>query len=88
MGPVRYPETSVNNYHTTPNGIPEERRCRHHRGASMESSDLSMVIYFSGDKKMHLAYFGRSWPPTNLNLSKLFLKCVPMRCSCSRRRAF
>jgi hypothetical protein len=26
MGPIRCPETSVNNYHTTPRNIPEERR--------------------------------------------------------------
>jgi hypothetical protein len=25
MGPIRCPETSVNNYHTTPRNIPEER---------------------------------------------------------------
>ena len=25
MGPIRYPETSVNNHHTTPRNIPEER---------------------------------------------------------------
>jgi hypothetical protein len=26
MGPIRCPETSVKNYHTTPRNIPEERR--------------------------------------------------------------
>jgi hypothetical protein len=26
MGPMRCPETSINNYHTTPRNIPEERR--------------------------------------------------------------
>jgi hypothetical protein len=26
MGPIRCPETSVNNYHTTPRNISEERR--------------------------------------------------------------
>jgi hypothetical protein len=26
MGPIRRPETSVNNYHMTPRNIPEERR--------------------------------------------------------------
>jgi hypothetical protein len=25
MGPIRCPETSVNNYHTTPRNVPEER---------------------------------------------------------------
>jgi hypothetical protein len=28
MGPIRCPETSVNNYHTTPRNIPEERNLR------------------------------------------------------------
>jgi hypothetical protein len=28
MGPIRCPETSVNNYHTTPRNVPEERRSR------------------------------------------------------------
>jgi uracil phosphoribosyltransferase len=27
MGPIRCPETSVNNYHMTPRNIPEEHRC-------------------------------------------------------------
>jgi hypothetical protein len=26
MGPIRCPDTSVNNYHTTPRNIPEKRR--------------------------------------------------------------
>ena len=26
MGPIRCPETSVNNYHTTPHNTPEDRR--------------------------------------------------------------
>jgi hypothetical protein len=28
MGPIRCPETSANNYHTTPRNIPEERTSR------------------------------------------------------------
>jgi hypothetical protein len=35
MGPIRCPETSVNNYHTTARNIPEERR----------SHVLKMFIY-------------------------------------------
>jgi hypothetical protein len=31
MGPIRCPETSVNNYRTTPRNIPEERRSRNER---------------------------------------------------------
>jgi hypothetical protein len=37
MGPIRCPETSVNNYHTTPRNIPEERRSHQHRGGSLKS---------------------------------------------------
>ena len=36
MGPIRCPETSVNNYHTTPRNIPEERRSYQHRGGSLK----------------------------------------------------
>jgi hypothetical protein len=31
------PETSVNNYHTTPRNIPEEHRSHQHRGGSLRS---------------------------------------------------
>jgi hypothetical protein len=37
MGPIRFPETSVNNYHTTPRNISEERRSHQHRGGSLKS---------------------------------------------------
>jgi hypothetical protein len=37
MGPIRCPETSVNNYHTTPCNILEERRSHKHRGGSQKS---------------------------------------------------
>jgi hypothetical protein len=37
MRPIRCPETSVNNYHTTPRNIPEERRSHQHRGGSLKS---------------------------------------------------
>jgi hypothetical protein len=38
MGPIRCPETSVNNYHTTPGNIPEERRSHQHRRRSLKSN--------------------------------------------------
>jgi hypothetical protein len=52
MGPIRCPETSVKNYHTTPRNIPEERRSHQHRGGSLKSkladeyaaSDLSAIL--------------------------------------------
>jgi hypothetical protein len=37
MGPIRCPETSVNNYHSTLRNIPEERRSQVHRGGSLKS---------------------------------------------------
>jgi hypothetical protein len=37
MGPIRCPETSVNNYHTTPCNYPEDHRCHQHRGGSLKS---------------------------------------------------
>jgi hypothetical protein len=37
MGPIRCPETSINNYHMTPRNIPEERRSHQHRGGSLKS---------------------------------------------------
>jgi hypothetical protein len=40
MGPIRCPETSVNNYHTTPLNIPEERRSQQHI-----STDESLRLY-------------------------------------------
>jgi hypothetical protein len=38
MGPIRCPETSVNNYHMTPRNIPEDRRYHQHRGGSLKST--------------------------------------------------
>jgi hypothetical protein len=37
MGPTGFPETSVNNYHTTPRNITEERISHQHGGGSLES---------------------------------------------------
>jgi uncharacterized membrane protein YbaN (DUF454 family) len=37
MGPIRCPETSVNNYHTTPCNNPEDQRFHQHRGGSLKS---------------------------------------------------
>jgi hypothetical protein len=40
MGPVRCPEMSVNNYHSTPRNIPEENRSDQHRCGSLKSRML------------------------------------------------
>jgi hypothetical protein len=37
MGPIRCPQTWVKDYHSTLRNTPEERRCHHHRGASLKS---------------------------------------------------
>jgi hypothetical protein len=37
MGPIRCPETSINNYHTRPRNTPEDRRFYQHRGRSLKS---------------------------------------------------
>jgi hypothetical protein len=37
MGPIRRSETSINNYHTTPHDIPEERKSHQQRGGSLRS---------------------------------------------------
>jgi hypothetical protein len=36
MGPIRCPETSVKDYHSTLRNTPEERRSRQHRGGSLK----------------------------------------------------
>jgi hypothetical protein len=38
MGPIRCPETSVNNYRTTPRNIPEDHRFYQYRGCSLKST--------------------------------------------------
>jgi hypothetical protein len=47
MGPTR-PETSVNNYHTTPRNISEERRCHQLRGGGLKSQHLWELKKMSG----------------------------------------
>ena len=37
MGSIRFPETSVKDYHSTLRNIPEERRSHQHRGGSLKS---------------------------------------------------
>jgi hypothetical protein len=43
MGPIRCPETSVHNYHTTPCNNPEDHRFRQHRGGSLKSWKKEML---------------------------------------------
>jgi hypothetical protein len=54
MGPIRCPETSANNYHTTPHNTPEDRRFHQHRGGSLKSrllltSSASLCVYKDKD---------------------------------------
>ena len=37
------PETSVNNYHTTPSNTPEDRRFHQHRGGNLKSSRTFVI---------------------------------------------
>jgi hypothetical protein len=46
MGLIRDPETSVNNYHTTPRNIQEERRYHQHRGGSLKSRPYTLLVGF------------------------------------------
>jgi hypothetical protein len=62
--PVRIhcPETSINNYHTTPRNTPEDRRFRQHRGGSLKSrlftySSLSIRMFY-----IHSSDFFRRFP--------------------------
>jgi hypothetical protein len=43
MGPILCPETSVNNYHTTPCNYPEDHRFHQHQGYLLKQS----VVYLS-----------------------------------------
>jgi hypothetical protein len=40
MGPTRCPETSVNNYHTTPCNHPKDHRLHQHSGGSLKSMEI------------------------------------------------
>jgi hypothetical protein len=42
MVPIRFPETSVNDYHLTLRNIPEERRSHQHRVGSPKSHETSI----------------------------------------------
>jgi hypothetical protein len=41
-GPIRCPETSVNNYHTTPHNTPED--CRFHRFLEITICDFVQAV--------------------------------------------
>ena len=45
MGPIRRPETSVKDYHSTLRNIPEERRSHQHRGGSLKSKPKYLSPY-------------------------------------------
>ena len=44
MGPIRCPETSVKDYHSTLRNIPKERRSNQHRGGSLKLR-IFMVLF-------------------------------------------
>jgi hypothetical protein len=54
MGPIRWPETSVKDYHSTLRNIPEERISHQHHGGSLKSRKVD-----TGNKSAHFKdYFG------------------------------
>jgi hypothetical protein len=42
MGPIRCPETSVKDYHSTLRNAPEERRSDQHRDGSLKSREFNL----------------------------------------------
>jgi hypothetical protein len=76
MGPIGFPETSVQNYHSTLRNIPEERRSNLHRGGSLISRNT--------DK--HLGMIGVEFEPQILRFSyfplgaNLMHYCVKIEC--------
>ena len=61
MGPIRCPETSVNNYHTTPRIIPEERRS--------QFNDLLMLSHALGGilATLFTKFYDESSNPQSIN---------------------
>jgi hypothetical protein len=43
MGPIRYPETSVKDYHSTLRIIPEEHRSHQNRGGKPEKKPIKVI---------------------------------------------
>jgi hypothetical protein len=72
MGPIRCPETSVNNYRTTPRNNPEDRRYYQHRGEAWnqcktkESASIPRLNLFLISSRMKF-WFVRVVVPKYLN---------------------
>jgi hypothetical protein len=47
IGPIRCPETSVKDYHSTLRNTTEQRSCHQHRGGSLKSQLLQYVHFYS-----------------------------------------
>ena len=72
MGPIGCPETSVNNYHTTPRNITEERRAHQHRGGSLkyilfvkkvQLVKITYNKYYIHAYALYLACINEVWAP-------------------------
>jgi hypothetical protein len=57
MGPTRCPETSVNNYHTTPCNYPKDHRLHQHRGGSLKSRLAYKSLWVSQEHNLRLSMF-------------------------------
>jgi hypothetical protein len=53
MGPIRCPETSVNNYHTTPCNYPEDHTFHQHRSGSLKSRPVRFVQGSGSTRNMY-----------------------------------
>jgi hypothetical protein len=77
MGPIHCPETSVNNYFTTPHNIPEERRSHQHCGGSLKSmSFCSLSVFVS----VAIKHFMRSDTIIYEAASIKYYDCVSLPC--------
>jgi hypothetical protein len=56
MGPISCPETSVNNYHTTPCNYPEDHKFHQHRGGSLKSNLTTNVNIIGGQWPYHYVH--------------------------------
>jgi hypothetical protein len=83
MGPTRCPETSVNNYHTTPCNYPEDHRLHQHRGASLKSI-LGGYILYGG---IFYFYVWAVSPKTLHTMSTLYFICFNLTCQAEEMHA-
>jgi hypothetical protein len=77
MGPIRCPETSVKNDHTTPRNIPEERKYHQHRGGSLKLEHI-----YPGDRTDFSSRYARVVSPATWITFLLLVKIAFPPCTC------